>query len=74
MSGRASSSRTPSDTEALGLSYQTSRWNVAIFDKRVGRTWNDNGSVNQASANQPFNLTNLFVNYTLGAGTRFDRR
>jgi len=64
---------TPSDTEAVGLNYQTNRWNVAIFNKRVGRTWNDNGSVNQASSNDAFNMANIFVNYTLGSGTRFDR-
>src|SRR5262249_27761056 len=55
----------PRDTEAIGLTYQTSRWNVAIFNKRVGRTWNDNGSLNQAVPNDPFNLANLYVNYTL---------
>lgn len=64
---------TPSDTEALGLNYQTNRWNVAVFNKRVGRTWNDNGSINQASPNDAFNMTNVFVNYTVGSGTRFDR-
>jgi iron complex outermembrane receptor protein len=46
---------------------------VAIFNKRVGRTWNDNGSINEASPNDAFNMTNIFVNYTLGSGTRFDR-
>lgn len=64
---------TPSDTEAMGLNYQTSRWNVAIFNKRVGRTWNDNGSINEASPNDAFNMTNVFVNYTLGGGSPFDR-
>jgi len=39
----------------------------------VGQTWNDNGSVNQAAPNAPFNMTNLFLNYTLGNGSRLDR-
>jgi len=64
---------TPRDTEAIGLNYQTKNWNVAVFNKRVGQTWNDNGAVNQASANDPFNITNIFVNYTINDRTRFDR-
>jgi len=64
---------TPRDTEAIGMNYQTGNWNVAIFDKRVGRTWNDNGSINQASPNDPFSLTNLFVNYTLNNHSHFER-
>ena len=64
---------TPRDTEALGASYQTANWNVALFTKRVGQTWNDNGSINQANSNDPFNVVNLFVNYTLGGKSHFDR-
>jgi iron complex outermembrane receptor protein len=64
---------TPRDTEAIGMNYQTANWNVAIFDKRVGRTWNDNASVNQASPNDPFTMTNVFVNYTLNNHSHFER-
>ncbi len=64
---------TPTDTEAIGANYQTGNWAVAIFEKRVGKTWNDNGSINQASPNDPFNMVNAFVNYTLNNGSRFDR-
>jgi iron complex outermembrane receptor protein len=64
---------TPRDTEAIGLNYQTGNWNVAIFNKRVGRTYNDNGAVNQASPNDPFNMANLFVNYTLNNRSHFDK-
>jgi iron complex outermembrane receptor protein len=63
----------PSDTEAIGVNYMTKNWAVGIFNKRVGKTWNDNASVNQASPNDPFNLANLFVNYTLNNGSRFDQ-
>jgi len=64
----------PSDTVAIGLTYANRNWNTGIFSKRVGRTYNDNGSVNQASPNDPFNMTNIFVNYTVGnAAGRFDR-
>jgi iron complex outermembrane receptor protein len=63
----------PSDTEAIGVNYMTKNWAVGIFNKRVGKTWNDNASVNQASPNDPFNVANLFVNYTLNNGSRFDQ-
>jgi iron complex outermembrane receptor protein len=63
----------PSNTEAFGLTYSTSNWNAGVFSKRVGQTWNDNGSINQAAPNAPFNMTNLFLNYTLGNQGRFDR-
>jgi hypothetical protein len=56
----------PSDTESIGLTYANRNWNAGIFSKRVGRTYNDNGAVNQASPNDPWNMTNVFVNYTLG--------
>jgi iron complex outermembrane receptor protein len=63
----------PSNTQAVGVTYANRNWNAGIFSKRVGRTWNDNGSVNQAAPNDPFNMTNVFVNYTLGNASRFDR-
>ena len=53
-------------------------WDVGIFDKRVGRMYNDNGTLNylingitipypvdQAIKIDPFNVTNLFLNYTM---------
>jgi iron complex outermembrane receptor protein len=55
----------PKDTEAVGLTYAARGWNAGIFNKRVGRMFNDNGSVNQAVAIDPFNVTNLFFNYTI---------
>ena len=64
---------TPTDTEAIGANYQSGSWAVALFEKRVGKTWNDNAAVNQASPNDPFNMVNAFINYTLNNGSRFDR-
>jgi len=63
----------PENTESIGLTYASSNWNAGVFSKRVGQTWNDNGSVNQAAPNAPWNMTNLFLNYTLGNGSRLDR-
>lgn len=61
---------TPKDTEAAGLTYQKKDWDVGIFEKRVGRMYNDNpniksGPVNQAITIDPFNVVNFFANYTV---------
>jgi len=55
---------TPSNTEAVGLTYQVKNWDLGMFNKRVGRMFNDNGSNNQAITIDPFNVSNLFLNYT----------
>jgi len=70
---------TPKNTEAFGLTWQQKNWNVGIFHKRVGSMYNDgtgninyviNGitvptPANQAIAINPFDLTNLYINYTI---------
>jgi iron complex outermembrane receptor protein len=63
---------TPKNTEAVGLTYQQKSWDIGIFNKRVGTMYNDNGSINQAVTINPFNVTNLFFNYTV-KGTSFLR-
>ncbi|MCU1385696.1 MAG: TonB-dependent receptor [Acidobacteria bacterium] len=60
----------PDDTETLGLTYNRGSWNVGLFSKRVGEMFNDNGSVHQAVAIDPFNITNLFLNYTVRGTSR----
>jgi iron complex outermembrane receptor protein len=55
---------TPNNTEAAGLTYTMRSWDLGIFNKRVGRMYNDNGSNNQAITIDPFNVTNMFFNYT----------
>jgi iron complex outermembrane receptor protein len=61
---------TPRDTETLGLTYNQGNWNFGFFNKRVGRLFNDNGAVHEAFLIDPFNLTNLFFNYTLRGQSR----
>jgi iron complex outermembrane receptor protein len=56
---------TPKNTEAIGLTYRFKNWDVGIFNKRVGTMYNDNGTINQAVTIDPFNVTNLFFNYTI---------
>ena len=67
---------TPKNTEAAGLTYRHGGWDVGFIDKRVGPMWNDNGTINQAVPIQPFNVANLFFNYTVRGdswlrGTKF---
>jgi len=55
----------PRDTETEGLTWQQKNWSAGFFNKRVGRMYNDNGSVNQAVLIDPFSVSNIFVNYTI---------
>jgi iron complex outermembrane receptor protein len=55
----------PHDTEAVGLTWQQKNWSTGFFNKRVGKLYNDNGSVNQAVPIDPFNVSNIFINYTI---------
>lgn len=69
---------TPANTQAFGLAYQQKYFDAAIFNKRVGPMWNDNTATNGTTLNQvipiePFNVTNLFFNYTVRNGSRLDQ-
>jgi iron complex outermembrane receptor protein len=55
----------PKNTETIGFTYQLKGWDMGFFNKRIGPMYNDNGSTNQAIAIDPFNVTNLFLNYTI---------
>jgi iron complex outermembrane receptor protein len=60
----------PKDTETIGVTYNLGSWNVGLFNKRVGQMWQDNGAAHQAVVLDPFNITNLFVNYQLKGGSQ----
>jgi iron complex outermembrane receptor protein len=60
----------PSDTETVGITYNRGTWNVGFFSKRIGSMYNDNGSLHQAVPIDSFDLTNLFVNYTVRGSSR----
>jgi iron complex outermembrane receptor protein len=75
---------TPTNIEGLSLLWQHRNWDVGLIYKRVGRYFNDNGSLNykingitipypvdEAITISPFNLTNVFVNYTIKNASRF---
>ena len=60
----------PSDTETIGLTYNQGSWNLGLFNKRVGQMYNDNGALHQAIPIDPFNITNVFVNYQVGGASK----
>ncbi len=69
---------TPANTQAIGLTYQQRYFDLGIFNKRVGPMWNDNTATNGATLNQvipidPFNVTNMYCNFTIRNGSRFDQ-
>jgi iron complex outermembrane receptor protein len=63
----------PGDTETIGLTYNLGSWNVGFFSKRVGQMYNDNGSLHQAIPIDPFDITNLFFNYTVRGSSRLSQ-
>ncbi|MGD1069511.1 MAG: TonB-dependent receptor [Bryobacteraceae bacterium] len=69
---------TPRDIEGIAVFWQHDSWDVGIINKRVGKMYNDNGTItyliygqklpfpaDQAISINPFDLTNVFVNYTI---------
>lgn len=73
---------TPKDVETVSLLWRSRNWDIGLVDKRVGRLYNDNASlmylingiqipypVDQAIKIDPFNLVNVFVNYTVKRGS-----
>jgi iron complex outermembrane receptor protein len=55
----------PSYTETAGLTWQEKNWDMGFLSKRIGKMYNDNGSVNQAAPIHPWSVSNLFLNYTV---------
>lgn len=64
---------TPHDTESLGLTYQEKGFDFGFFNKRIGTRWDDDGAYHQAVPYDPFWMSNLFFNYTIRNGSRFDQ-
>ncbi len=52
------------------MTFNRGSWNLGFFSKRVGKMYNDNGAIHQAVPIDPFNITNVFVNYLLGGSSR----
>ncbi|HZT76284.1 MAG TPA: TonB-dependent receptor [Vicinamibacterales bacterium] len=56
----------PSATETIGITFNKMGWNLGFFSKRIAGIWQDNGAAHQAVEIDPFDITNLFLNYTFG--------
>jgi iron complex outermembrane receptor protein len=69
---------TPKNVETLSLLWRHKNWDVGLVEKRVGTLYNDNGTFNytidgikipypvdQAITINPFNVVNVFINYTV---------
>lgn len=64
---------TPSYTQGTGLTYQQRNLDLGIFQKLIGPMWSDNKSFHNQAAIDPFNMVNMFLNYTVRNHTRFDQ-
>ncbi len=67
----------PANTEAIGLTYQRKYIDAGYFHKRVGPQWNDGTNTAGATLNQvipidPFNIDDVYVNYTVRNGGQLD--
>ncbi len=69
---------TPKNVETVSLLWRHQDWSVGLVDKRVGTLYNDNATLNyaingisipypvdQAITINPFNIVNVFVNYSV---------
>jgi len=65
--------QTPTDTEAEGLTYQQRGWNVGVFNKRIGSKWEDNGAYHNQLRDDPYNVSNAYINYTIRGHSHFDQ-
>jgi iron complex outermembrane recepter protein len=62
----------PHDTESMGLVYREKGLDLGIFGKRVGSRWADIGNDHQTVPEDPFWMSNLFVNYNIHGRSIFD--
>jgi iron complex outermembrane receptor protein len=61
----------PHDTESMGLTYREKALDFGIFGKRVGTRWADIGNDHQTVPENPFWMSNLFVNYNVHGDSMF---
>jgi iron complex outermembrane receptor protein len=64
---------TPLCTQGAGFTYQQRNVDLGLFEKRIGAMWNDNGACHNQAKTRPFNLLNVFLNYTIRNHTHFDQ-
>jgi len=62
---------TPDNVEGISVLYQHRNYDMGFTYKRVGQMYNDNGAINQAIVIQPWELANMFFNYTIKNQSHF---
>jgi iron complex outermembrane recepter protein len=65
--------QTPTDTEAQGLTYSHSGFDVGAFNKRVGAERIDNGQYHNQYIVAPFSSLGTYFNYTIRNHSIFDQ-
>jgi len=61
----------PHDTESMGLTYREKGLDFGIFGKRIGSRWADIGNFHQTVPEDPFWMSNVFVNYSIHGNSIF---
>ncbi|HWZ50388.1 MAG TPA: TonB-dependent receptor [Granulicella sp.] len=64
---------TPANIEGFGLTYQGRNLDMGVFEKRIGPSFDDNGTFHNQNYDASFNTVNLNLNYTVRNDSRFDR-
>jgi iron complex outermembrane receptor protein len=63
---------TPHDTESLGMTYRQKGLDFGIFGKRIGSRWADIGNYHQTVPEDPFWMSNVFLNYSVHGNSIFN--
>jgi iron complex outermembrane receptor protein len=61
----------PHDTESIGMTYREKGLDFGIFGKRVGSRWADISNYHQTIPEDPFWMSNVFVNYSVHGNSIF---
>ncbi len=61
----------PHDTESMGMTYRERGFDFGIFGKRIGSRWADISNYHQTVPEDPFWMSNVFVNYSIHGNTMF---
>ena len=63
----------PKDTETLGLSYQLQNWDMGFFTRGSDRCGTTTAASTRRFQFDPFNITNLYLNYTIKSLSEFSQ-
>jgi len=61
----------PHDTESMGTTYREKGLDFGIFGKRIGSRWADISNYHQTVPEDPFWMSNVFVNYSIHGNSIF---